>query len=148
MTVVEIAARLRVDAEKEARRQRDENLRYDEVWGVIDVDEHPKLEQARKLAENHAIALAVSNPCFELWALLHFQDQRAHIDGRKTRTALRRHLPGYDKHLDFPRVHKGYHDAVRRATALACHAESLDQPGRNPSTAVYRLTESIRSDAS
>ena len=50
-TVVEVAIRLREEAKQEAKRQRDENLRWDEVWGVFDVDEHPNLDKARQLAE-------------------------------------------------------------------------------------------------
>lgn len=143
-TVVEIAIRLRDEAEKEAKRERDENLRWDEVWGVFDVDEHPNLDQARTLAKDHAIELAVSNPCFELWALLHFQDQRAHIDRAKAREALQQHLRGYDKALDFPKMYPGYPDAVRRAQDLARESGRHEDPARNPTTGVYRLTESIR----
>ena len=144
MTVVEVAIRLRDEAQREAKRQRDENLRWDAVWGVFDVDEHPKLAEARKLAEEHSIELAVSNPCFELWALLHFQDQRAHIERHKVRAALQRRLPGYDKSLDFAKVHPGYAEAVRRARELAAEAFKHDRADRNPTTGVPRLTELIR----
>ncbi len=143
-TVVEQAIRLRREADDDARRQRDENLRYDEVWSVFDVDDHPHLDQAKKLADRESIAVAVSNPCFELWALLHFEDQRAHIDRKKLRAKLQRHQPGYDKSLDFRRMHPGYDEAVRRAQALEMEAEHHGAPGRNPTTGVFRLTESIR----
>jgi hypothetical protein len=53
----------------------------DEVWCVFDVDEHPKLAEARDQANANGIQLAVSNPCFELWLLLHFQEHRAHAGG-------------------------------------------------------------------
>lgn len=143
LQVVEIAVSLKEKAEGEARSQRDENLRWDKVWGVVDVDEHPRLEEARQLAVKNDIDLAISNPCFELWALLHFQEQRAHIERDKAQAALRCHLPGYAKGLDFPKLHPGYGDAVRRAQALDAEAERQVAPGRNPTTGVYRLTESI-----
>jgi RloB-like protein len=143
-TVVEIAIRLRAEAEHEARRQRDENFNYDEVWGVFDIDEHPNVDQARQLADANAVKLAVSNPCFELWALLHFQDRRAHIERHAARAALQRHLPEYDKALDFARMYPGYTDAVRRARALDAEADRHERPERNPTTGVYRLTELIR----
>src|SRR5262249_9464217 len=38
LTIVEEAVRLKAKAERDAKRQRDENLRWDEVWGVFDVD--------------------------------------------------------------------------------------------------------------
>lgn len=144
-TVVKEAIALRERAEQEALRERDENLRWDEVWGVFDVDDHPSLAEAVELAGRHAIRVAVSNPCFELWALLHFQDQQAHIERGKLRAALQRHLRGYDKVLDFDRMHPGYEEALRRATALADRAARDGEPGRNPTTDVPRLTESIRS---
>jgi hypothetical protein len=144
MTVVEDAARLKEEAEDAARRERDENLRWDEVWCVFDVDEHPRLNEARQRAKASALLLAVSNPCFELWAVLHFQEQRAHLARDKARATLQRHMLGYDKALDFEKMHPGYSDAVRRARALDGEAEKHGAPGRNPTTGVHGLTESIR----
>lgn len=66
-TLVERAALRKKTAENEAKRFRDENLKYDEVWCVYDVDEHPKLADAFQQARDNQIELAVSNPCFELW---------------------------------------------------------------------------------
>jgi hypothetical protein len=143
-TVVEIAIRLQEESEHEAKRQRDENLKWDEVWGVFDIDEHPNVDQARQLANANAIKLAISNPCFELWALLHFQDRRAHIERQAARAALQRHLPGYDKTLDFAKMYPGYEDAVRRARALEVEADRHGKAERNPTSGVYRLTELIR----
>ena len=131
-TVVEVAIRLRDGAAREARRQRDENLRWDEIWGVFDVDDHPHLDEARALAAKESVELAVSNPCFELWALLHFEDQRAHIDRHKLRAKLQRHLPLYDKSLDFARMHPGHDDALRRARALDVEADRQASGGAIP----------------
>jgi|ERR1700722_20391802 len=147
VTLVEIAVRLREAARVEAKRQRDENLLWDEVWAVFDVDSHPNLDAARKMAMDNSILLAISNPNFELWALLHFQDQRAHIERDKVRSALQGHMPGYDKELDFRRLHPTYADAVKRAQELDVEAERYEDPGRNPTTGVFRLTESIRTSA-
>jgi len=144
LTLVGIAVRLRDEAKEEARGQRDENLLWDEVWGVFDVDEHPNLEQACQLAERSGILLAVSNPCFELWALLHFQDQRAHIERRRVRAALQRFMPGYDKLLDFARMHPAYEVAKLRAEDLDREAQHHGERARNPTTGVPKLTESIR----
>jgi hypothetical protein len=148
LQVVEIAVRLKNKAATEAKAQRDENLRWDEVWGVVDVDEHALLPEASHLAAKNDIALAISNPCFELWALLHFQEQRAQLECGKAKAALRRHLPGYEKKLDFPKLRPGHENAVRRAQALDAEAQRQGRPGRNPTTGVYRLTESIRQGGS
>ena len=62
------------EAERVAKRQRDSYLAFDEVWCVHDVDDHPRLDEARIMARDNDISLAVSNPCFELWLLLHFRE--------------------------------------------------------------------------
>jgi len=143
-SVVEAAITGRRVADEDARRQRDENLRWDQVWAVFDIDDHPNVAEAKQLALANDILLAVSNPCFELWAFLHFADQRGHIERTKLRAALQNHLPGYDKELAFARMHAGYDDAVRRAQELDDAAMRADRAGRNPTTGVYLLTEVIR----
>ena len=142
--LVERAIELRTEAEREARRARDLNLRYDEVWCVFDVDEHQRLDEARGEAARGKIHLAVSNPCFELWLLLHFADQTAHLSGKQARDRLRKHMPGYDKRVRFDDVSAGYTDAVRRAQVLEVRHEASGSPGANPSTGVHQLTERIR----
>jgi RloB-like protein len=143
-TLVERAAIHKREAEREARTRRDDFLSYDEVWCVFDVDEHPHLSDARQQARDNGVRLAVSNPCFELWALLHFQEQTAYLERREARSRLKRHLKSYDKALPFPLVHPGYSRAVQRALELDRRREEATDPGGNPSTGVYRLTEQIR----
>jgi len=142
--LVEAAARMRDEAARRARREGDQNLAYDEVWCVFDVDEHARLESARALAGAENVELAVSNPCFELWLLLHLADQNAHVEVKRVSTLLRKHLPRYDKHVRFQDVASGYDDAVRRAEALDRRHAERGTEGANPSTGIYRLTERIR----
>ncbi len=144
--LVERALAMMKDAEREARRRGDDFLRYDEVWCVFDVDDHARLHDARQQARSHGIELAVSNPCFELWALLHFQEQTAWLDRDKLRSFIKRHLPDYRKALPFHILKSGYAEAVRRAEHLDQRCEERDCPGDNPSTGVYRLTERIREE--
>ena len=142
--LVERAAARKKEAEREARSQRDDFLRYDEIWCVVDVDEHTRLADARQQARDNGVDLAVSNPCFELWALLHFQDHSAFVERKRLRGMLKRHLPGYDKALPYERLRVGYTQAVQRATDLDRRREEANDVGGNPSTGVYRLTEKIR----
>lgn len=142
--IVAEAIRRKGDAEAESKRKADENLAYDEVWCVFDVDEHPFVPEARHQASANGIQAAVSNPCFELWALLHFQDQTAHIHRREVLRLCRRHMPGYDKQLPFEDLIRYYEDARRRARELEHRHADDGAVGDNPSTGVYRLVESIR----
>ncbi|HET7230392.1 MAG TPA: RloB family protein [Longimicrobium sp.] len=142
--LVERAVALRAEAEADARRSRDANLAYDEVWCVFDVDEHPRADAARQLAAMEEIRLAVSNPCFELWLLLHLADHGAHVTAAQVGKLLRKQLPGYDKHLRFNDFATGYADAVRRAESLGRRVADGGRAEGNPSTGVHRLTERIR----
>lgn len=111
---------------------------------MFDVDQHQRLKDARGEAARSNVQLAVSNPCFELWLLLHFSDQAAHLSARQARDRLRKHIPGYGKHIRFDDVSAGYADAVRRAQALEVRHAAAGAHGANPSTDVHRLTERIR----
>jgi hypothetical protein len=60
---------------------------------------------------------------------------------------VERFIPGYDKHLDFDKLAPGVAESTRRARRLDEDAEEEGEPGRNPTTGVYRLTDAIaRSD--
>ncbi|MFF0148763.1 RloB-like protein [Amycolatopsis sulphurea] len=57
--------------------ERSADPEIDECWCLFDVEwprNHPNLEEARALARKHGILLAITNPCFELWLVLHYQD--------------------------------------------------------------------------
>ena len=102
------------------------------MWCVVDVDDFD-IGAATTLAQAEAVELAVSEPCFELWLLLHFADHKAYIaNGRAACALLARHVPGYDKKLDFGQFDEGVEEAIKRAKGLG--------PG-NPSTDVWRLVE-------
>jgi hypothetical protein len=144
LTLVRRAKDARLEAERRAARERDENVAYDEVWCVFDTDEHPHLEQACQMARDNEIEVALSNPCFELWLLLHFRDSPG-MQGRKdVGRLLRKHVSEYDKRVDFGDYLPGYGAAVERARRLAAAARDDEEDGRNPTTGVHRLTESVR----
>jgi hypothetical protein len=143
-TVVERAVEMKKQSEREAKRGKDQNLRYDSVWCVFDVDEHPFVPEAKQQAQANAINLAVSNPCFELWFLLHFRDQTAHIERHRVQHLCREHMPGYQKAppCDALRPHEA--EATERAIQLENWQESRGNAGGNPSTGVYQLIRQIQ----
>ena len=144
LTVVNRAIELDNQANEEAKRNGDDDLKFDDVWCVVDVDEHPKLAEALGLAQKSSVKVAVSNPCIELWALLHFREQTERIHRHDAQRALKDFLPRYDKKLDFGKLRPGYATAVERAQSLQKTADATGEPNRNPSTTVYLLTELIR----
>ena len=144
MALVDRAIGAKARNEKDARRGR--GRAHDEVWCVFDVDEHPHLPDAIRRARDHGIGVAVSNPCIELWFILHFADQTAHIGRREAQRRAEDHL-GCRKVLSaaaLDRLVAAYPDAKARARSLdeKHHGDGTPAPG-NPGSGVWRLVDSI-----
>jgi hypothetical protein len=143
LSVVRAARELKDKALADARREEDENMKYESVWCAFDVDDHPNIPEAKILAGDHDIELAISNPCFELWLLLHLRECPGMLHRHDAQSMLKTHVADYDKKVDFGIYKDGYTKAVERARSLTKLAESIGEPGRNPTTGVYELTEKI-----
>ncbi|WP_406475346.1 RloB family protein [Streptomyces sp. NBC_01615] len=119
---------------------------FDEAWCVFDIDEFQ--DAPRAVADAHArdVEVAISNPCFELWLLLHFADHCAYAESyAKVLPHLTRHVPRYDKaRLDFRHFADGWRDAVRRAKALSPEGKEHEV---NPASGVWRLVEAVAGPA-
>ncbi len=89
-SIVEYAKRRMGEARKEGAE-------YDEVWCVFDCDEHERLPEAFVQARANGMKVAFSNPCFELWFLLHFEYHSAPVERDVLVQKLKCHLPGYSK---------------------------------------------------
>lgn len=142
--VVERAVEMKNAAERQARLRQDVNLQYDHVWCVFDVDEHPLIAEATQQAQANSIDLAVSNPCFELWLLLHFQDQSAHIERAVVQRLCREHMPGYQKTPPCEALRPLQTGAIERAIKLDKWQTARNSAGGNPSTGVHRLIQQIQ----
>jgi len=143
--VVEMAKDAHTKAKKLAKQQHDPFLAYDQVWCVFDRDDHEHFDDAIQMAQANDLQLAVSNPCFELWLLLHLRESPGERHRDDLRALLRKdHLPGYDKRVRFSDLAAGVKDAIARAERLAQDAERLgDDPHKNPTTGVFRLLRAI-----
>lgn len=143
-TLVTKARELKAAADAEAVQERDDNLRYEEVWCVFDFDQHPRVSEARQMAKDNGLKLAMSNACFELWLLLHLRDNPGPQHRHKLQEMLADLMPGVrEKHLDIDRLIAGYDDAFRRAERLERDALEAGEEGRDPTTEVFHLTDSI-----
>jgi hypothetical protein len=141
LTLVTLAAEAR-------RRALDAEEEIDEFWCVFDVEwprNHPNLSAARDLARRNGISLAVSNPCFELWLLLHFTDQRSFLDTPAACRA-RRTCDGQPGKSVRPELYMPHRSAAtQRAEALErWHAANgTTFPHDNPSSGMFRLIRSV-----
>jgi len=117
----------------------------DEAWLVVDKDQWTD-EQLKTLhhwsqeKENHGMAL--SNPLFEYWLLLHFEKGGGIASARTCIERLRQHLPDYDKGINRGKIKK---EMIVEAVARAKEKDSPSCPDwpRDPGTTVYRLVEKI-----
>ena len=118
----------------------------DEAWLVVDKDQWTnkqlnQLNEWAKESRNHG--LAVSNPKFEYWLLLHFEDGKGIASSQDCSNRLKKHIQGYDKGLkvqDFSR--RRIDDAVQRARKRD-NPPCADWPRAMGASTVYRLVENI-----
>ena len=117
-----------------------------EAWLVVDKDQWTyaqlaELHRWSQGADNRGLAL--SNPRFEYWLLLHFEDGAGISSSQECSRRLRRHLPDYDKSVDHRKFSR---DMIVKAVERAKARDSppcRDWPREPWRTTVYRLVSNI-----
>lgn len=144
-SVVERAISEREDAAADIDGERDT------FWAMFDRDEFDNFKEALDLARGNGIPVAASNPCFELWPILHYELLDRPLDRHQCQRRLAELCPGYSmssKRFEEAETIRDYHDqAVQRArTLIARRDRDKDEkvPLGNPSTTVHELTEHMR----
>lgn len=134
----------------------------DSIWIVADGDvnyqtndavsrKNAALSEARQKAAKEALSLILSNPCFEVWYLLHLRYTTAHLpDYDAVKKALEQAgVRDYEKQDDlYERLASHTSEAVERAKRLERHhtENGFSLPlgvDANPFTEVYRLVEKL-----
>lgn len=121
-----------------------------EVWAVFDRDEHPhpQVPEAIQTAKAHGIKVAYSNPCFEVWGLMHFEPYSRPGHHHDIQRQLKATLPAYchatNPRIDALAIHQRYPDAVRNSALCQTRRAEEGNVNGNPSTTVHLLTERIR----
>jgi hypothetical protein len=138
-----------VDFAREEQKKATKDSRYAQIWCVFDRDEHPYIESARDRAYALHIDLAFSNPCFEVWFLLHFERSSKHRerDEVKKHLASRKFIPAYNKSMEV------YHSLLESQDKACQHARWLREyhtkagssEFQNPSTTVDTLVDYLNS---
>ena len=143
------------EACKAIKRPKKESPKGDVFWVVYDRECPAKYADslhvtARQIARGK-VNIALSNVCFEVWLLLHFQPTcKAHdsYDDLRAHSRLTEHIPGYDK-----ASRREYTEEIARARQ---HAERMNastksgadrewtQPHQwNPYTDVHKLLDAM-----
>ena len=136
------------DLYSDARRSRDSFAVADQVWAVFDVDEHPRFTEAVSLCEEHHVRVGRSNPCFELWLILHERDYDKCSTCKTLQKELETVRPEYNrKRSKTPNCDElvaHVDDAEARAVVQLDRREQSGDPYGNPSTTVGLLVQTIR----
>lgn len=130
-------------AENKRARRKTGTDNFDEIWCVFDVDEHPNLAQAKQEAADVGIQVAVSNPCFELWLLLHTCDQTAYIERKDLQKTCRDAGLIQGKHVSTDLIDQLDQARTRAVYLETKHQQDNSPEDSNPSTGVWRLTDRI-----
>lgn len=109
----------------------------DRIFLMFDADIPEMLKRLQRIKD---ALLLISDPCVELWFLLHYQNQNAWITSAECLQKLKANIPAYKKGT-IP-VRMGYHlehyltDAMYRAKKLTQF--------NNPSSTMYVLIEALQ----
>ena len=130
--------------EEHVRKQR--LLAGDEAWLVIDKDQwsQEQIGDLHDWTQLHANrALAVTNPKFEFWLLLHFEDGAGVSTPQDCKQRLKRYLPNYDKGIGHGQISLlQVQDAIERAKRRD-QPPCADWPRMAGASTVYRLVAKI-----
>ena len=130
------------------RKQRDSFEEGDQVWAVFDRDNHPRFDEAVALCESNGVCVARSDPCFELWLILHERDYDRACTRRDVQRELASLRPEYDKGgaktPDCADLVQRVEESERRAETQLQRRVEEGKPHGNPSTTVGQLTRAIR----
>lgn len=115
----------------------------DEAWLVVDKDQwtDQQIMQLYTWSQSKMnYGFALSNPKFEYWLLLHFEDGKGVYSSEQCSERLRRHLPDYDKEIDLRKISP---DKIGEAVGRAKERDKATDWPRAVGTTVYILVEKL-----
>jgi hypothetical protein len=133
----------------EAEIQRlDWDASNDEAWCVFDIEQsgtHTTLQKALDHARKHNYHLALSNPSFEYWILLHYERVgRGFINASEVIRTLNRYIHDYSKSMSVFHLVRDYtNQAIENAEALRLLHDRHWEDFPNPSTGIDVLVKKL-----
>ena len=133
------------------RRGADSFEEDDEVWICFDKDNHPRFLETINNCAQVGIGCAYSNPCFELWLILHYEPFNGPCGPDDAQKRLEALCPDYcrkeRKTLNFSNIVASVEIAEDRAELLIKHRAAEGDLYGCCSTTVHHLARSIRNKA-
>lgn len=109
----------------------------DHTYLMYDLDVATMLDRLKKIPE---ATLLCSNPCFELWLLLHYTEQKSELNSQECVGKLSTYIKNYKKGLISSEDRK---DLITNVLSAAARAERLVEY-KNPSCTVSRLIRDLQ----
>jgi len=139
LTLVQLAAERKKDSE------------IDECWCIFDVEwpkHHPNLNEAFSLAQKKGVNLAVSNPCFEVWLILHLKEHSRFSDTNSAESLSRSLDKRAGKSIEAATYMPQRRIAAKRAKKLAMRHErdGTRFPNDNPSSGMYAFLYALEGE--
>ncbi|SFV87490.1 hypothetical protein MNB_SUP05-SYMBIONT-5-604 [hydrothermal vent metagenome] len=110
---------------------------YNKVYCVFDKDGHTKYSETKdNIGQTKGFYAAYSEPCFEYWLLLHYEDTTKPFicfDELRKDKKFRKHFPGYQKNQDI------FTERLQDKIETACQNAK-----NNPHTNINELVEYLQ----
>ena len=121
--------------------------RSDKTWIVVDRDiwDTNELNNVQRWANENNCGFSLSNPCFELWLILHFENKTGFIDSKQCKRYFEANF--CDKHKK-PKYEELSDSVLKLAISRAKKRygpQESNWPQESGCTTVYRLVESFLS---
>jgi len=120
----------------------------DEVMAVFDADRNTveDIEDAMKICSENNIKMYISNPSFEFWLLLHFEEDKTTYIQEDLEKRLEKHIKTeYKKSEGINRYigHENIELAIVRSKSLLVDGDPIKCKNTVPSTCLHILVEKI-----
>lgn len=140
---------LRDEDKREARRNNDRENVYRGVWVVTDTDDFTaELVDLIAVAASEGIDLIISNPCFELFMVLHDRDYAKHCETAQIQAVAKKIdmlTGGNGKSIIFDKILGNFEQAEVYSHGLRRRHERDGKsfPNDNPSTSVDLIVRTL-----
>lgn len=149
-TLLEYAREIKNGGYPRTRARSNFTEKYNRVYVVCDVETphesatSRKIPEARDIARGNDIQLILSNPCVEVWFLLHWGGVGPLIDGTEAKSRMKGHVVGYgNNRVGYDALLANETDAITRAEQL--FSTHNRDPMANPTTQMHLLIRELHS---